>query len=65
MKEEFYIWSFEHDAWWKPNSFGYTRSITEAGKYPLSEALNICKNANVISSNRPSINEAMVPVSSI
>lgn len=25
------IWSYEHNAWWKPNRWGYTTNIKEAG----------------------------------
>jgi len=40
------IWSFEHDAWWRANSRGYTNNEAEAGLYERSKALEICKNAN-------------------
>lgn len=40
------IWSFEHDAWWKPNNIGYTKNIEEAGIYDRKEAEQIVKNAN-------------------
>lgn len=26
------IWSYEHDAWWKPGGFGYTSTLAEAGR---------------------------------
>jgi hypothetical protein len=32
------IWSYEHNAWWKPNQRGYTKNIAEAGRYTLAEA---------------------------
>jgi hypothetical protein len=38
------IWSFEHSAWWKKPS-GYTKSLTEAGRYNKKSALKICSRA--------------------
>ena len=38
---KFYIWSFEHDQWWNPNSNGYTSDIDEAGEYTFDEAVEI------------------------
>jgi hypothetical protein len=40
------IWSFEHDAWWKPHRLGYTLEIEEAGHYSADEANEIVDNAN-------------------
>ena len=40
------IWSFEHDAWWRPNSCGYTTAETEAGLYPRDQAEKIVAGAN-------------------
>jgi len=40
------IWSFEHDAWWKPNSYGYTPNKAEAGIYNYRQAKHICDSAN-------------------
>ena len=34
----FYIWSFEHNAWWRPYSAGYTDHLDEAGHYTSEEA---------------------------
>lgn len=45
------IWSFEHDAWWRPSRWGYTRELAEAGDYTLDEAARIVRAANVISLN--------------
>ena len=53
---EYLIWSFEHNAWWKPNERGYTTNIAAAGVYSLDRASEICQNANTVS-----IDEAMVP----
>ena len=30
---KYVIWSFEHDAWWAPNSQGYVRDLEQAGRY--------------------------------
>lgn len=44
------IWSFEHNAWWAPNSRGYTTDVKVAGLYGKEEAERICENANRYSS---------------
>lgn len=38
---EFVIWSFEHAQWWRPNQLGYTRALSEAGRYTAQEAGDI------------------------
>lgn len=53
-----YIWSFEHDAWWMPDSNGYTSCLEEAGVYTAAEAADIVRNANA----HGEINETTVPV---
>jgi len=61
MKERFYlIYSFEHKAWWRSNSNGYTPKRDQAGEYTLSEAIEIVTNANLHCGNVPM--EAMMPV---
>ena len=40
------IWSFEHDAWWRPNSRGYTTVEADAGLYERNEAEEIVRRAN-------------------
>lgn len=37
------IWSNEHGMWWGPNHRGYYLRVSEAGRYTLDEARNICK----------------------
>jgi len=37
----YYIWSHEHEAWWKPNRCGYTVKLAEAGKYTKEDAIDI------------------------
>jgi len=44
--EKYLIWSNERNCWWAPHSRGYTEKIEEAGRYSLSEALEIEKDAN-------------------
>jgi hypothetical protein len=43
---EWFIWSEEHNAWWRPNSAGYTGCMAEAGRYTFHEADKIVRNAN-------------------
>jgi len=42
----FYIWSYEHAAWWRAGEEGYTRDIAEAGRYSESRARFILMRAN-------------------
>lgn len=46
MEQKYLIWSWEHDAWWAPNSNGYVSDRGDAGEYSYEEALKICLNAN-------------------
>lgn len=39
------IWSNEHQAWWRPNSCGYTIYVDAAGRYGRDEALSIASGA--------------------
>jgi len=43
---EMVIWSNEHGAYWRPDERGYTRKLSEAGRYPLARAIQICVRAN-------------------
>lgn len=45
MEETYYIWSTEHNRWWKPGGNGYTENLEEAGDYGRVEAMNICANS--------------------
>ena len=38
MEQKFYIYSGEHNAYWRPKSRGYTTRLEEAGRYSLNEA---------------------------
>lgn len=40
------IWSYEHNGWWKPDSWGYTNDLRRAGRYTLDEAKKILEGAN-------------------
>lgn len=42
----FVIWSFEHDAWWRPGRMRYTTELDAAGRYSEAEAREIVDNAN-------------------
>lgn len=58
-QERWLIWSIEHDAWWMPNSRGYTKSRKGAGRYTFEEAIEIVEGANFyVVDGRP--NEAMI-----
>ena len=48
MEIKFYIWSIEHNAWWKKNSWGYTTKIDEAETYSMAEAKFTCSCRNGI-----------------
>lgn len=51
------VWSFEHDAWWRPDHCGYTNEEEQAGLYPRKEAEEICRKAN-----HNSLNEEIVEI---
>jgi hypothetical protein len=53
------IWSVEHRAWWKSNSYGYTESREEAGRYDYDTACQIVKDSNYYSKDEPY--DTMVP----
>jgi hypothetical protein len=46
--ESFYIWSREHQAWWGPNRYGYTRDLAGAGRYSDTETQEIIGEANLV-----------------
>ncbi len=41
------IWSDKHGSWWRPDRAGYTRLISEAGRYTYAEALALCGPAGL------------------
>ncbi len=34
----FVIWSYEHEAWWRPDRCGYVTELAGAGRYSAEEA---------------------------
>jgi hypothetical protein len=46
VSDPWVVWSFEHDAWWKPGGWGYTPALDEAGHFTELEALRIEHHAN-------------------
>lgn len=51
------IWSFEHDAWWRPGAMGYTPDFDKAGRYGGDEAARIVADANIVHVNEEAIPE--------
>ena len=46
--ELYYILSTERigrQQWWKPNEWGYTNSLSEAGKYTKAKAFELCRRS--------------------
>jgi hypothetical protein len=43
---EYWIWSNEHGAWWRPAEQGYTHLLHEAGRYSQQKAEGIVYHAN-------------------
>lgn len=60
----YYIWSWEHDAWWAPRESGYTEEIKNAGAYSYENAMRIVSGANYVFNKGLTLmpNEAMVPI---
>jgi hypothetical protein len=46
-EKRYVIWSNEHQAWWRPNSHGYTRWIEDAGRYARDEAVSISNSGDM------------------
>ena len=44
--DKVFIWSDEHNAYWRPNGAGYTVRIGGAGLYDRAEAENILRGVN-------------------
>jgi len=55
------IWSYEHQAWWRPDMKGYTLDLNNAGRYTMAEACEILNGAN--GGERP--NECAIPVAQL
>jgi hypothetical protein len=66
-KKIWLIWSNQHGAWWKANSYGYDNRVVNAGRFSRSEAQKICSDAcyrndwTIGESNLQSPHEVMVP----
>jgi hypothetical protein len=45
VSEAYLVWSHEHGRWWGPGRSGYTRRLSEAGRYTRAEAVAICAKA--------------------
>lgn len=39
------VWSHEHNGFWAPGRWGYTRFIEQAGRFSRDEAEAICRDA--------------------
>lgn len=48
---EYVIWSFEHNAWWRPGRMGYTTQLSQAGQYSRAESERIVARANIVKFN--------------
>lgn len=44
-KDEWVVWSREHDAFWKPARWGYTPHLGAAGIYSKADAIDIVHKA--------------------
>lgn len=45
-RADWFVWSFEHNAWWGPNRGGYYTEVRAAGLYTEKEAMEIVRSAN-------------------
>ena len=59
---KYYIYSFEHDGYWKSDRFGYTPNLSDAGIFSETEALEITLQANIVMAIKGEPNEAMIPL---
>ncbi len=59
---EYWVWSIEHNMWWRPNHMGYTNDLSKAGKYNLAQAQRICEEANEYLEEGESLKELYFPV---
>jgi len=58
--DAFYIWSMEHQAWWRPGERGYSERLAGAGRYPRADATRIVQDANIVACH-----ECMIPVAAV
>jgi hypothetical protein len=59
---EYWIWSNEHQAWWKPAERGYTGLLHEAGRYHKSVVDRILRHANIVVDEEDFPNVVAIPV---
>ncbi len=59
---QYLIWSNEHRAYWRPQSAGYTKRKSQAGRYSLDEAVEICDGANASLTDEQEPMETMLAV---
>ena len=45
LRDLYFIWSNEHNAWWAPAQMGYSPGLLGAGEYTREEAMAICRRA--------------------
>jgi hypothetical protein len=60
---EWLIWSNEHRGYWRGDQLGYTEEVSEAGRFSLVEAIEICERASFGSRGVP--NETMLPAAAV
>lgn len=41
----YHVWSNEHRGWWREGGWGYTRGLSEAGRFTRANALRVCRDA--------------------
>jgi hypothetical protein len=61
LVEPWLVFSWEHDAFWRPNRCGYTRFIEKAGRYSRKEAEAICKSADFRAFSEPKRDDPDTP----
>jgi hypothetical protein len=44
--KDWLIFSFDHMAWWRPDSAGYTGKVAEAGHYTATEYCRIAERSD-------------------
>jgi hypothetical protein len=59
---EYWIWSNEHAAWWRPAERGYTQLLHEAGRYSQEMTERIVHGANFHLPDSSHPNEVAIPV---
>ena len=59
--DTYLVWSNEHQAWWGPGFNGYSRKLSQAGRYSRADALGICVRAMPGQADRESM-LAEIPV---